>query len=76
LNAPAKTPADAVLEALADALAPRVAALLQARANDTSDDGLAELLARTGYEIAPDEAHEIGAAGVAKTKPKRKGRAA
>ncbi len=61
-----------MLDALADALAPRVAALLQARANDSGDDALAELLARTGYEIAPDEAREH----VAKAKTKRNGRAA
>ena len=47
--------ADATLEALAEALAPRVARLLKERANDTGDAALAELLERAGYELADEE---------------------
>ena len=50
MNAPAKD-ADAALDALAAALAPRVAELLKARARDDGDAALAELLERAGYEF-------------------------
>ena len=51
MNAPAKSPADGALDALAEALAPRVARLLQAQAADDGDTALAELLASAGYEL-------------------------
>jgi hypothetical protein len=54
VNAPKDT-ADATLDALAAALAPRVARLLRERANDDGDAALAELLERAGYELATDD---------------------
>lgn len=53
MNAPAKD-ADAALDALAAALAPRVARLLRDQANDDGDAALAELLKRAGYELADE----------------------
>ena len=53
MNAAAKD-ADAALDALAAALAPRVAKLLRERANDEGDAALADLLARAGYELADE----------------------
>jgi hypothetical protein len=51
-QAPAPAPADLALDALAEALAPRVLALLQKRAeNDDGTAALAELLQGTGYEV-------------------------
>ena len=48
-------PADAALNALAEALAPRVAQLLRARASDEGDAELAALLDKAGYELAPGD---------------------
>ena len=53
MNAPAKG-GDAMLSALAEAVAPLVAKLLKERAGDDGDDALAELLERAGYELAND----------------------
>jgi hypothetical protein len=59
VNARAKTPAprpeDAALDALAAALAPRVARLLRERATDDGDAALAELLERAGFELDESE---------------------
>ncbi len=49
-----KTAADAALDALAEALAPRLLRLLREQA--TPDDGLAELLAGSGFEIDAEPA--------------------
>lgn len=64
-------PEDAALDALAEALAPRLLRLLRERAG-IGDDGLAELLADAGFEIADD----APGPKVAATKPRKKARAA
>lgn len=74
--AKAQAPGDAALRALAEVLAPLVVEILREQGANDGDEALAELLARAGYEIAPDEASEHASAGVVKTKPKRGGRAA
>jgi hypothetical protein len=76
IAAKAQAPRDAALRALAEVLAPLVVEILREQGADDGDDALAELLARAGYEIAPDEAGELGPAGVAKAKTRRNGRAA
>ena len=50
-----KSTGDAMLDALAAALAPRVAKLLREQDGNATDDGLAELLERAGYELATEQ---------------------
>jgi len=66
-----KPAADAALDALAEALVPRVLRLLKERAS--ADEDLAELLAGSGFELADDSAEP---APVERVKRARKGRAA
>lgn len=55
--APTLAPDSTALDALAEALAPRVAAiLLKQGAHDDGTDALAELLQGTGYELVKDGA--------------------
>jgi len=63
-------PEDAALDALAEALAPRLLRLLRERAG-VDDDALAELLDAAGFELDDD-----APTTPAKVAPPRKGRAA
>jgi hypothetical protein len=51
---PARTDADAMLDTLAAAIAPRVAKLLREGASGDDDDAMTEILARAGYVVVKD----------------------
>jgi hypothetical protein len=50
-----QAPRDAALRALAEVLAPLVVEILRERGANDGDDALAELLAKSGYEIDRSE---------------------